>query len=162
MERIAAHGLRLKVSKCDLVKKSVELLGHIVNFSGVSPDPENISSIQRFDTRRMPSVFEVSFGLRRITAVLSMDSRRLSLRCTHLRPSRSPSCGKSNRKSLSTASIHPLILPRCWLSRLRQAVCCGDVRFLNRCRGRSRTSPRPAPQPSDDLLKGSCRHLETP
>lgn len=44
MERVDAHGMHLKFRNCDVVNERVELLGHIIDPSGASPDPRRYRS----------------------------------------------------------------------------------------------------------------------
>ena len=40
--------MRIKLRKCEFVKKSVKFLGHIVSAEGISPDPTKVKSIAKF------------------------------------------------------------------------------------------------------------------
>ena len=40
-----AAGLKLKPSKCDLFRKEIKYLGHVVSKEGVSTDPDKIKSV---------------------------------------------------------------------------------------------------------------------
>ena len=42
------HGLKLKPSKCHLLKQEVTYLGHIVSAKGISTDPEKISEVKNW------------------------------------------------------------------------------------------------------------------
>ena len=44
------HGLKLKPSKCHLLKKQVKYLGHIVSASGIATDPDKISQVHDWKT----------------------------------------------------------------------------------------------------------------
>ena len=43
---LQSAGLKLKSSKCDLLKKEVVFLGHVVNGCSVSPNPKQISAVK--------------------------------------------------------------------------------------------------------------------
>ena len=43
--KLRAAGLKLKPSKCDLFKKEIKYLGHVVSNEGVSTDPDKIKSV---------------------------------------------------------------------------------------------------------------------
>lgn len=45
-DRLQQHGLKLKPSKCQLVRREVQYLGHVVSAEGVSTDPEKICRVQ--------------------------------------------------------------------------------------------------------------------
>ena len=44
--RLRAAGLKLKMSKCEFLKREVNYLGHLVSASGIKPDPQKVSAIQ--------------------------------------------------------------------------------------------------------------------
>ncbi|XP_069840942.1 uncharacterized protein [Dendropsophus ebraccatus] len=44
------HGLKIKPSKCHLLKPQVNYLGHVVSAEGIQPDPEKISAVEHWDT----------------------------------------------------------------------------------------------------------------
>ena len=43
--KVKAAGLKLKPSKCDLFRKEIKYLGHVVSNEGVSTDPDKIKSV---------------------------------------------------------------------------------------------------------------------
>ena len=45
LDRLSAHNLKIKPSKCDLFKTSVKYLGHVVTPNGILPNKENIEAI---------------------------------------------------------------------------------------------------------------------
>ena len=45
--RLRDAGLKLKMSKCDFLKREVNYLGHVVSANGIKPDPEKIKAIQK-------------------------------------------------------------------------------------------------------------------
>jgi len=51
-QRLQAAGLKLKPSKCSLLKRSVGFLGYVVSDEGVSTDPSKIEAIQSWPTPR--------------------------------------------------------------------------------------------------------------
>ena len=48
LERFAKAGLKLKPQKCQLFKKEVEFLGHVINEHGVHTDPSKIKCIKNW------------------------------------------------------------------------------------------------------------------
>jgi len=48
MERLREVNLKLKLSKCHFVRKSVEFLGHILTPKGLQPNPSKVTAVERF------------------------------------------------------------------------------------------------------------------
>ena len=48
--RLSAAGLKLKPSKCDLMKRSVTFLGHVVDENGIHTDPAKVEKIANWPT----------------------------------------------------------------------------------------------------------------
>ena len=48
LERLQKAGLTLNKGKCKFFQQCVQLLGQVIDGSGVSPDPEKIKAIQDF------------------------------------------------------------------------------------------------------------------
>ena len=46
LERFKAAGLKLKPSKCHFISQTVEYLGHLTTPQGISPNPNQVSSIK--------------------------------------------------------------------------------------------------------------------
>ena len=46
--RLRAVGLKIKLSKCQFVRKEVKYLGHIVSSDGIKPNPEKVEAIKNF------------------------------------------------------------------------------------------------------------------
>ena len=46
--RIKETGLRIKPSKCKILRQEVKFLGHVVNDKGIQTDPEKIAAIENF------------------------------------------------------------------------------------------------------------------
>ncbi|KAL1252085.1 hypothetical protein QQF64_019881 [Cirrhinus molitorella] len=49
LDRLRVHGLKLKPSKCQLVRKEVQYLGHLVSAEGIRTDPEKISKVKDWE-----------------------------------------------------------------------------------------------------------------
>jgi hypothetical protein len=50
LHRIKAAGLKLKATKCQFGRESVQFLGHIVSARGIHPNPEKVQAVQDFPT----------------------------------------------------------------------------------------------------------------
>ena len=48
-QKLKAAGLKLKPSKCELFKKSISYLGHVVSEEGVRTDPKKIEAVQKWE-----------------------------------------------------------------------------------------------------------------
>ena len=44
--RLADFNLKVKPEKCNLFKKKLRYLGHVVSVGGISPDPEKVRAVQ--------------------------------------------------------------------------------------------------------------------
>ena len=49
LQKLKAAGLKLKPSKCELFKKSISYLGHVVSEEGVRTDPKKIEAVQKWE-----------------------------------------------------------------------------------------------------------------
>jgi hypothetical protein len=45
LQRLREAGLKLKPSKCDVMRRSVEFLGHLVSDNGIEPHPDKVSAV---------------------------------------------------------------------------------------------------------------------
>jgi hypothetical protein len=45
LERLRSAGLKLKPAKCDIMRRSVEFLGHLVSSDGIEPHPDKVSAV---------------------------------------------------------------------------------------------------------------------
>jgi len=45
LERLSKAGLKLKPSKCNMLQKSVEFLGHLVSGNGITAHPDKIAAV---------------------------------------------------------------------------------------------------------------------
>ncbi|KAI5613446.1 hypothetical protein C0J50_11334, partial [Silurus asotus] len=45
-QRLSRHGLKLRTDKCQFLQRQVKFLGHVVDKSGISPDPEKTAAVQ--------------------------------------------------------------------------------------------------------------------
>ena len=46
LERMQAAGATLNAEKCQFSKESVKLLGHVVDPTGIRPDPDKVTAIR--------------------------------------------------------------------------------------------------------------------
>ena len=63
LKRLSSSGLRLKKSKCSLMKESVQYLGHRIDAQGVHTTPDKIAAIQRAPTPRNVKQLRSFLGL---------------------------------------------------------------------------------------------------
>lgn len=56
-DRLRKHGLKLKPQKCNLLRKQVQYLGHVVSSEGIQTDPEKTSKVREW--KRPSNVKEV-------------------------------------------------------------------------------------------------------
>lgn len=61
--RLTSHGLKLKPSKCCLLRQEVQYLGHRVSNKGVSPDPDKVKCVQGWPTPRTVKELRSFLGL---------------------------------------------------------------------------------------------------
>jgi hypothetical protein len=47
-EKLEQNGLKVKFSKCDVYKKQIKYLGHLVSHGEIEPDPEKIEALYQF------------------------------------------------------------------------------------------------------------------
>jgi hypothetical protein len=50
LDRMSKAGLKFKPEKCQLLRKEVTFLGHVVSEKGVQPNPDNIAKILAWPT----------------------------------------------------------------------------------------------------------------
>ena len=50
LDKMSKAGLRLKLEQCQLFRKEITFLGHVVSEKGVQPNPDNIASILAWPT----------------------------------------------------------------------------------------------------------------
>ena len=62
-QRLAAAGLKLKPSKCELLQTKVAFLGHVVAADGVRPDPSKVTQIQEWEAPRTVKELRSYLGL---------------------------------------------------------------------------------------------------
>ena len=61
--RLRDAGLKLKVSKCNLVRDSVQFLGHIVSKEGIATDPEKIVKVKEWPRPKNVHDVKAFYGL---------------------------------------------------------------------------------------------------
>ena len=62
-QRLHEFGLKVKPSKCVLVRKEIKFLGHLVSAAGVQPLPDKVSAISDWPTPRCLSDVRAFYGL---------------------------------------------------------------------------------------------------
>ena len=63
LDRIHSLGLKIKASKTHLLKRSVDLLGHVVSYRGIEPQQEKVSAVQNWPQPRTVRVVRAFVGL---------------------------------------------------------------------------------------------------
>ena len=53
LEHLQMLGLTLNAEKCQFAQTSVKFLGHIIDGSGIWPDPSKVSPIMKYQPQRM-------------------------------------------------------------------------------------------------------------
>ncbi len=48
LNRVKSAGLRLKLTKCNFMKKQIALLGHVLDAEGIHTTPEKVTAVQNF------------------------------------------------------------------------------------------------------------------
>ena len=61
--RLADFNLKVKPEKCNLFKKKLRYLGHVVSAGGISPDPEKIRAVQEWDIPKTETELRGFLGL---------------------------------------------------------------------------------------------------
>ena len=62
-QRLQSAGLKLKPSKCELLKSSVHYLGHVVSADGVATDPKKIQAVREWATPKSVKDVQAFLGL---------------------------------------------------------------------------------------------------
>ena len=63
LERLICHGLKLKGTKCQLFRTEVKHLGHVVNGSGVTVDPEKVERVSSWPVPKTSDQLRSFLGL---------------------------------------------------------------------------------------------------
>ena len=63
LNRLREVGLKVKRSKCELFKRDIEFLRHLVSVNGVDPVPDKLHAIRDWPTPHCPRDVRVFFGL---------------------------------------------------------------------------------------------------
>ena len=62
-ERLRQAGLKLKMSKCDFLKKHIQYLGNLISDEGIHPLPEKLESIRKMSVPTNPKEVKQFLGL---------------------------------------------------------------------------------------------------
>jgi len=63
LDRLREVGLKVKPSKCVLLKRDIEFLGHLVSVQGVDPVPDKLKAIRDWPTPHCLRDVRAFFGL---------------------------------------------------------------------------------------------------
>jgi hypothetical protein len=100
LKRLKNAGLKLKPSKCDLIKDEILYLGHLVGKTGVKPNPRILETVKNW--RKTNTVKEVQQFLGLISSFIRSHLDGLSLRPAFLSRLRSSlRCSKCSRSELN-------------------------------------------------------------
>ena len=99
--RLVKHGLKLKGGKCQLFKREVAHLGHIVSEKGVMVDPSKVSRIKSWPTPQSGSELSSFLGLASYYRRFVPDFTRLTAPLHALTGQKSK---KKRRKTVNTVS----------------------------------------------------------
>lgn len=84
-KKISKAGLRINPDKCQLLKKEVKFLGHIINENGIKTDPKKIEAIQTFERpkciKNLRSFLGICNYYRRFIKGYAIKSRVLESLC---------------------------------------------------------------------------------
>jgi hypothetical protein len=70
------HQLYEKFSKCDLYKKEIQYLGHVISAEGVVVDPKNFKAITDWPNRRKCDRSEILHGIGKIGNPITLFQRK--------------------------------------------------------------------------------------
>uniref|UniRef100_A0A914YQN2 RNA-directed DNA polymerase n=1 Tax=Panagrolaimus superbus TaxID=310955 RepID=A0A914YQN2_9BILA len=62
-ERLRKHGMKLKLKKCEFLKRRIEYLGHIVDEHGIRPNPKKIESMVKMPPPKNLKELEAFLGM---------------------------------------------------------------------------------------------------
>jgi hypothetical protein len=62
-DRLRVHNLKLQPQKCNFLRKEVVYLGHVINETGVSPDPKKIQCITEYPRPKTAKDIKSFLGL---------------------------------------------------------------------------------------------------
>lgn len=75
LDSVVSDGLKVQISKCDLVQNQVALLHHIVDSCRIAPDPEKIVSSQNVATPHGATSVRSFLGFPGITGAIARTSQ---------------------------------------------------------------------------------------
>ena len=113
-ERFRTAGLKLKPSKCQLLKKQVTYLGHTISTEGILPDPVNTDKVREWSTPTSASEVRSFLGLASYYRRFIPSFSQIAAPLNHLTQKKVPfewseSC-ESSFQHLKMALINPPIL----------------------------------------------------
>ena len=84
-DRIRTAGLKLKLTKCQFLKKEVKFLGHVVSSQGIKTDPEKIETVKTWpiplDVKELQSFLGLASYYRRFISGFSIIAEPLYKLC---------------------------------------------------------------------------------
>lgn len=102
LEKLAKHGLKLKMHKCHFLKKEVQYLGHRVSAEGISPDPEKVKCVEEWPTPKTVKELQSFLGLAGYYRRFIKDFAKIACPLNRLLTGISPKNSKRSGQQLIT------------------------------------------------------------
>ena len=124
LQRLRAHGIKLKPEKCKLFQKEINYLGQIVSSDGYRPDPAKVSAVTTLKNSAPKTVGEV----RKLLGLIGYYRRYIPNLAWTARPlfdlPQGPSSdkAKSTKKTGKKAGLIPSSKPVSWQEQHRDAL----------------------------------------
>lgn len=85
LERVKSAGLRINPEKCQIMRREIKYLGHVINDQGIQTDPEKVKAIKEFEKPKCVKNLRSFLGLcnyyRRFISGYAKKAKALERRC---------------------------------------------------------------------------------